>query len=62
MSGREYPSSVDAPWAAAFERLADHCMTCPTCTATDDRAAKLRLTCPEAERLSRECRDARRSA
>lgn len=62
MSGREYPSSVGAPWAAAFERLADHCMTCPACTAADDRAANLRLTCPAAVRLSRECRDARRAA
>ncbi len=62
MSGREYPSSADTPWAVAFERLADHCMTCRTCTAADDQAANLRLTCPEAVRLSRECRDARRAA
>ncbi|MFD8235182.1 hypothetical protein ACFV20_25290 [Streptomyces sp. NPDC059696] len=62
MSGREYPSAVEAPWATAFERLAEHCLTCPTCTATDDQAANLRLTCPEAVRLSRECRDAGRGA
>ncbi|MGW6542399.1 hypothetical protein ACWGBH_06025 [Streptomyces massasporeus] len=63
MSGREHPpSSVDAPWAAAFERLVDHCMTCLTCTATDDQAANLRLTCPEAVRLNREYQDARRGA
>ncbi|MFF7769334.1 hypothetical protein ACFZC7_22865 [Streptomyces massasporeus] len=62
MSGREYPFSVDASWAVAFERMAGHCMTCPMCTATDDRAANLQLTCPEAVRLSRECRDARRGA
>jgi hypothetical protein len=62
MSGREYPSSVDTLWAAAFERVADHCLTCPTRTATDDQAANLGLTCPDAVRLSQECRGARRAA
>ncbi|MEU0220451.1 hypothetical protein ABZ281_37710 [Streptomyces sp. NPDC006265] len=41
--------------------LWDHCLSCPTCRATDDNGANLNLPCETAARLTAEFRQARRS-
>ena len=41
--------------------LWDHCLTCPTCRAIDDKGANLNLPCATAARLTAEYRQARRS-
>jgi hypothetical protein len=43
---------------AAFVRLANHCVTCPTCRAMDATGANLNLPCPEGDRLNDEYRQA----
>ncbi|MFF5842099.1 hypothetical protein ACFY74_11600 [Streptomyces massasporeus] len=40
--------------------LWDHCLSCPTCRATDDKGANLNLPCETAARLTAEYRQARR--
>ncbi|MFF7891521.1 hypothetical protein ACFZDI_06195 [Streptomyces sp. NPDC007907] len=41
--------------------LWDHCLTRPTCRATDAQGANLNLPCDTAARLTAEYRQARRS-
>jgi hypothetical protein len=49
----------ETPEQTAFVRLAEHCLTCPTCRAMDDEGANLGLPCEEEERLYGEYRQAR---
>jgi hypothetical protein len=50
---------VETPQQTAFVRLAEHCLTCPTCQAMDDKGANLGLPCEEEERLYDAYRQAR---
>ncbi|OUD00006.1 DUF6415 family natural product biosynthesis protein [Streptomyces swartbergensis] len=50
---------TETPEQTAFVRLAEHCLTCPTCKAMDDKGANLGLPCEEEERLNEEYRQAR---
>ncbi|MEU0199122.1 MULTISPECIES: DUF6415 family natural product biosynthesis protein [unclassified Streptomyces] len=49
---------VELHWQTAFVRLADHCLTCPTCLAMDDEGANLNLPCEPHDRLYDEFREA----
>ncbi|GGW78555.1 DUF6415 family natural product biosynthesis protein [Streptomyces lomondensis] len=49
---------VETHWRTAFVRLADHCLTCPTCLAMDDQGARLGLPCETHDRLYDEYREA----
>ncbi|MCF0078709.1 DUF6415 family natural product biosynthesis protein [Streptomyces lomondensis] len=49
---------VETHWRTAFVRLADHCLTCPTCRAMDDEGANLGLPCETHDRLYDEYREA----
>ncbi|GGX33691.1 DUF6415 family natural product biosynthesis protein [Streptomyces lomondensis] len=49
---------VETPEQAAFVRLADHCLKCPTCRAMDDEGANLGLPCETHDRLYDEYREA----
>jgi hypothetical protein len=60
VTGPAHPSPADAPWADAFVRLADHCVTCATCSAMDEEGKNLGLLCAGGERLNEEFRQARR--
>jgi hypothetical protein len=45
------PAIID-PGTAAFLRLADHCLTCPTCQTRDEETgANANLSCPDAAQL-----------
>jgi hypothetical protein len=61
MTGNVHPPFIDAPWAEAFVRLADHCIPCATCSAKDGEGKNLGLLCPEGERLNEEYRQAQRA-
>jgi hypothetical protein len=51
--------TVIAPDTAAFLRLADHCLTCPTCQTRDEETgANAKLPCPDAAQLYRAYRQA----
>ncbi|MFD5156591.1 DUF6415 family natural product biosynthesis protein [Streptomyces hawaiiensis] len=39
------------PEQAAFDRLAEHCLRCPTCRTVDDQGANAKLFCEEENRL-----------
>ncbi|MDK1344181.1 DUF6415 family natural product biosynthesis protein [Streptomyces sp. 378] len=53
---------AETPSQTAFVRLADHCLTCPTCQARDDQGARLGLPCETHDRLNDEYREALRLA
>ncbi|MFJ6555549.1 hypothetical protein ACIQNT_25460 [Streptomyces luteogriseus] len=61
MSGAPYLSIFDAPWADAYVRLADHCITCATCTTVDKEGVNLGLPCSKADQLNEKYRQARRA-
>lgn len=61
MTGNVHRSFDDAPRADAFVRLADHCITCATCSARDKEGKNLGLLCAEGERLNEEFRQAQRA-
>ncbi|MFF5980836.1 DUF6415 family natural product biosynthesis protein [Streptomyces olindensis] len=42
---------AETPEQRAFERLAEHCLRCPTCRTVDDDGANARLPCEEEDRL-----------
>ncbi|MGW5134221.1 DUF6415 family natural product biosynthesis protein [Streptomyces sp. NPDC004135] len=47
------------PVQVAFERLAEHCLRCPTCRTVDEQGAHAGLPCEEESRLYEEYRAAR---
>ncbi|MFD5157653.1 DUF6415 family natural product biosynthesis protein [Streptomyces hawaiiensis] len=53
---------VKTPVQAAFEHLAEHCLTCSTCRAVDEHGAYAGLPCEEESRLYEGYRAARVSA
>ncbi len=46
-----YESFIKIPGAAEYGRLAEHCITCPTCSAVDANGANLERPCAEDGRL-----------
>jgi uncharacterized protein YjiS (DUF1127 family) len=46
---------------AAFQRMSDHHLTCPTCATVDEHGANANLPCEESDRLAAEYQQARRS-
>jgi hypothetical protein len=48
----------ETPEQSAFVCLAEHCLTCPTCLAMDDKGARLNLPCETREQLNEEYREA----
>jgi hypothetical protein len=50
------------PEQAAFELLAEHCLTCPTCRTVDEQGAHAGLPCDEEDRLYEAYRAARSRA
>ncbi|MER7403804.1 hypothetical protein ABT373_15260 [Streptomyces sp. NPDC000070] len=61
MSATPYQSFIDAPWTAAYVRLANHCITCAMCTAVDKEGVNLGLACATADQLNEKYRQARRA-
>ncbi|WP_086563442.1 DUF6415 family natural product biosynthesis protein [Streptomyces africanus] len=53
---------AETPDQTAFVRLAQHCLTCPTCRAMDEEGANLGLPCEIHDRLYDAYREARARA
>ncbi|MFI8894862.1 DUF6415 family natural product biosynthesis protein [Streptomyces paradoxus] len=53
---------VRTPVQAAFERLAEHCLKCPTCRTVDEQGAYAGVPCEEESRLYEAYRAARARA
>ncbi|GAA2218872.1 DUF6415 family natural product biosynthesis protein [Streptomyces indiaensis] len=51
-----------SPVQAAFDRLAEHCLRCPTCRTVDEQGAHAGLPCDEESRLHEAYRAARAHA
>jgi hypothetical protein len=61
MSATPHPSFADAPWTDAYVQLANHCITCATCTTVDKEGVNLGLPCATADQLNEKYRQVRRA-